>query len=112
MLFARLYHGGVKFSGRAAVMLTKSVELLGGEALAFHSSQLVCSHKRSRLVAGGSASFCVEAHLRGLVERGLELAAVQEATAAAKLPEGDGYHRPRVNFRYMASAVSCPRHYP
>jgi hypothetical protein len=30
---------------------------------------------------------------------------VRDATAAAKLPEGDGYAAALVNFRYMANAV-------
>jgi nicotinamidase-related amidase len=46
-----------------------------------------------------------EAHMRELLERGFEVAVVKDATAAAILPEGDGYAAALVNFRYMANAV-------
>ena len=52
-----------------------------------------------------SANLCTESHLRELLEQGFEVAVVRDATAAAKLPEGDGYAAALVNFRYMANAV-------
>jgi nicotinamidase-related amidase len=52
-----------------------------------------------------SANLCTESHLRELLEQGLEVAVVRDATAAAKIPEGDGYAAALVNFRYMANAV-------
>ena len=57
------------------------------------------------ILAGMSANLCVEAHMRELLEQGFEIAVVKDATAGAKLPEGDGYAAALVNFRYMASAV-------
>jgi nicotinamidase-related amidase len=57
------------------------------------------------LLAGMSANLCVESHFRELQEQGFEVAVVRDATAAAKLPEGDGYAAAIVNFRYMANAV-------
>jgi biuret amidohydrolase len=33
------------------------------------------------------------------------VAVVQDATAAARLPEGDGYLAALINFRYIASAL-------
>lgn len=57
------------------------------------------------VLAGMSANLCVEAHLRELLERGFEVAVVKDATAAAMLPEGDGYLAALINFRYMASAL-------
>jgi hypothetical protein len=33
------------------------------------------------------------------------VAVVKDATAAAQVPEGDGYQAALVNFRYMANAV-------
>ena len=57
------------------------------------------------VLAGMSANLCVESHLRELLEQGFEVAVVRDATAAAKLPEGDGYAAALVNFRYMANAV-------
>ena len=52
-----------------------------------------------------SANLCVEAHLRELLEQGFEVAVVRDATAAAKVPEGDGYLAALINFRYLANAV-------
>jgi nicotinamidase-related amidase len=43
--------------------------------------------------------------MREMLERGFEVAVVKDATAAAILPEGDGYAAALVNFRYMANAV-------
>jgi nicotinamidase-related amidase len=57
------------------------------------------------ILAGMSANLCVEAHLRELLEQGFEVAVVRDATAAAMLPEGDGYLAAIVNFRYIANAV-------
>jgi nicotinamidase-related amidase len=57
------------------------------------------------ILAGMSANLCTEAHMREMLERGFEVAVVKDATAAAILPEGDGYAAALVNFRYMANAV-------
>ena len=57
------------------------------------------------ILAGMSANLCVEAHMREFLEQGFEVAVVTDATAGAKLPEGDGYKAALVNFRYMANAV-------
>ena len=57
------------------------------------------------VLAGMSANLCVESHLRDLLEQGFEIAVVKDATAAAKLPEGDGYKAALTNFRFLASAV-------
>jgi nicotinamidase-related amidase len=57
------------------------------------------------ILAGMSANLCVEAHLRALLEQGFEVAVVKDATAAAQVPEGDGYQAALTNFRYLASAV-------
>ncbi len=57
------------------------------------------------ILAGMSANLCVEAHLRDLLEQGFEVAVVKDATAAAMLPEGDGYQAAIVNFRYIANAL-------
>jgi biuret amidohydrolase len=57
------------------------------------------------VLAGMSANLCVEAHLRELLEQGFEVAVVRDATAAAALPEGDGYLAAIINFRYIANAV-------
>lgn len=57
------------------------------------------------ILAGMSANLCVESHMRELLEQGFEVAVVKDATAAARLPEGDGYDAALVNFRFMANTV-------
>ncbi len=58
------------------------------------------------VLCGMSANLCVEAHLRGLLEEGFEVAVVSDATAAAQHPElGDGYATALVNFGFIANAV-------
>ena len=57
------------------------------------------------VLAGMSANLCVESHLRELLEQGFEVAVVMDATAAAQVPEGDGYHSATINFRFLANAV-------
>ncbi len=57
------------------------------------------------ILAGMSANLCVESHLRELLEQGFEVAVVKDATAAAQVPEGDGYAAALVNFRFLASDV-------
>ena len=57
------------------------------------------------ILAGMSANLCTESHLRELGEQGFEVAVVSDATAAAQVPEGDGYKAALVNFRFIASAV-------
>ncbi len=57
------------------------------------------------IFAGMSANLCTEAHMRELLEQGFEVAVVKDATAAAMLPEGDGYLAALINFHYMANAL-------
>jgi nicotinamidase-related amidase len=57
------------------------------------------------ILAGMSANLCTQAHLYELLEQGFEVAVVRDATAAAKLPEGDGYLAALINFRYIANAL-------
>lgn len=57
------------------------------------------------ILAGMSANLCVESHLRDLLERGFEVAVVKDATAAAVIPDGDGYLAAVTNFRFLANAV-------
>jgi nicotinamidase-related amidase len=57
------------------------------------------------ILAGMSANLCVESHMRELLEQGFEVAVVKDATAGARVAEGDGYAAALVNFRYMANAV-------
>jgi nicotinamidase-related amidase len=63
-------------------------------------------HKVDQVIlAGMSANLCCESHLRELMEQGFEVGVVKDATAAAMLPEGDGYLAALTNFRYMANAL-------
>jgi nicotinamidase-related amidase len=57
------------------------------------------------ILAGMSANLCVEAHMREFIEQGFEVAVIRDATAGAKVPEGDGYLAALINFRMMANAV-------
>jgi nicotinamidase-related amidase len=57
------------------------------------------------IVGGMSANLCVESHVRELLEQGFEVAVVKDATAAAQLPDLDGYQAALTNFRMIASAV-------
>ena len=67
--------------------------------------QLRKNHIDQVILAGMSANLCVEAHLRELLEQGFEVAVVRDATAAAMLPEGDGYLAAITNFRYIANGL-------
>lgn len=55
------------------------------------------------ILSGMSANLCTQAHLYELLEQGFEVVVVRDATAAAKLPEGDGYLAAITNFRYVAN---------
>ncbi len=57
------------------------------------------------ILAGMSANLCTESHLRELLEQGFEVAVVTDATAAAKVEEGDGYAAALTNFRFLANAT-------
>lgn len=73
------------------------------------NNDLILQLRKNRIdqvvLAGMSANLCVEAHLRELLEGGFEVAVVRDATAAAMLPEGDGYMAAIINFRYIANAL-------
>ena len=58
------------------------------------------------VLAGMLANLCVESHLRELLEQGIEVAVVKDATAAPQHPElGDGYRAALINFGFLANAV-------
>lgn len=67
--------------------------------------QLRKRHIDQVLLAGMSANLCVESHMRELAEQGFEVAVVRDATAGAKIPDGDGYLAALINFRMIANAV-------
>jgi nicotinamidase-related amidase len=66
-----------------------------------------CERYISKIIlAGMSANLCVEAHMRELIEQGVEVTVVRDATAGPWHPElGDGYTPPLVNFGFIADAV-------
>jgi len=90
------------FDGKTIV--TSPHKVYGPEA-----NDLVLQLRKNRvdqvILAGMSANLCVESHLRELLEQGFEVAVVKDATAGAKVPEGDGYLAAIINFRYIANAV-------
>ncbi len=43
--------------------------------------------------------------MRELLETGFEVAVIKDATAAAQIPDGDGYRAALTNFRMIANAV-------
>ncbi len=57
------------------------------------------------ILAGMSSNLCVESHMRELMEQGFEVAVVKDATAGARVPEGDGYQTALVNYRMIANTV-------
>lgn len=58
------------------------------------------------ILAGMLANLCVESHLRELLEQGLEVAVVKDATAGPRHPVlGDGYEAAIINYRFLANAV-------
>ena len=85
-------------------IVTSPHKVYGPEA-----NDLVLQLRKNRIdqviLAGMSANLCVESHLRELLEQGFEVAVVRDATAAAMLPEGDGYLAAITNFRYIANAL-------
>ncbi len=63
-------------------------------------------HRISKVIlAGISANLCTQAHLYEFLEQGFEVAVVRDATAAAKIPEGDAYLAALINFRFVANAL-------
>ena len=57
------------------------------------------------ILAGMSANLCTESHMRELMEQGFEVAVVSNATAAAIVPDGNGYEAAITNFRFIANDV-------
>lgn len=59
-----------------------------------------------KIILGGmSANLCTESHMRELIEQGFEVAVISDATAAAQVPDGDGYASALTNFRFIANTV-------
>ena len=58
------------------------------------------------VLAGMSANLCTESHMRELIEQGFEVFVAADATAAAQLPDWDGYAAALTNFRMIANHVA------
>ena len=58
------------------------------------------------VLAGMSANLCTESHMRELIEQGFEVLVVTDATAAAQLPDWDGYAAALTNFRMIANHIA------
>jgi len=58
------------------------------------------------VLAGMSANLCTESHMRELMEQGFEVMVVPDATAAAQLPDWDGFAAATTNFRMIANHVA------
>ena len=58
------------------------------------------------VLAGMSANLCTESHMRELIEQGFEVLVVTDGTAAAQLPEWDGYAAALTNFRMIANHLA------
>ena len=58
------------------------------------------------VLAGMSANLCTESHMRELIEQGFEVLVVTDGTAAAQLPDWDGYAAALTNFRMIANHVA------
>ena len=67
--------------------------------------QLRKQHIDKVILGGMSSNLCVESHLREMLEQGFEVAVVKDATAGAKVPEGDGYAAALVNYQMLANTV-------
>jgi nicotinamidase-related amidase len=93
-----------KYIDDGKTIITSPHKLYGNE-----SNDLTLQLRKHRvdqiILCGMSANLCTESHMRELLEQGFEIAVVKDATAAAMLPEGDGYLAALTNFRYMANAV-------
>ena len=59
----------------------------------------------ARLASADDDTYADEKVTHELLEQGFAVAVIKDATAAAQVPEGDGYLAALINFRFMANAV-------
>ena len=61
----------------------------------------------SKVILGGmSANLCAESHMRELIEQGFEVHVAPDATAAAQLPDWDGFAAALTNYRMIANHIA------
>lgn len=65
-------------------------------------TQLRTNGVKQVILCGMDANTHLDSHLRDLLAEGFEVGVARDATAGAKLPEGDGYLAGLINFRFMA----------
>ena len=99
-----IYKAYEKYLSKDNVTIVSPHKIFGPE-----SNDLVLQlrkRKINKVILGGMLSnLCTEAHLRELMEQGFEVGVVKDATAAAILPEMDGYETALVNFALIANHV-------
>lgn len=99
--FLNLYK---KYIAKDNVTITSPHKVFGPE-----SNDLVLQLRKRKvdkvILAGMLSNLCTEAHLRELMEQGFEVGVVKDATAAAILPDMDGYETALVNYALIASHV-------
>lgn len=69
------------------------------------TTQLRISGIKQVILCGMDANIHLDSHLRDLLADGFEVGIVRDATAGAKLPEGDGYLAGLINFRFIANEL-------
>ncbi len=69
------------------------------------TTQLRISGIKQVILCGMDANVHLDSHLRDLLAEGFEVGVVRDATAGAKLPEGDGYLAGLINFRFIANEL-------
>lgn len=79
----------------------KDFGLLGSDLV----MQLRINNVKQIILCGMDANTHVDSHLRALSEEGFEVGIARDATAGAKLPEGDGYLAGLINFRFIANEL-------
>lgn len=67
--------------------------------------QLRISGIKQVVLCGMDANTHLDSHLRDLLAEGFDVGIVRDATAGAKLPEGDGYLAGLINFRFIANEL-------
>lgn len=94
-----------RYINDGATVVTSPHKVYGPE-----SNDLVLQLRKAGIskvvLAGMSANLCTESHMRELIEQGFEVLVVTDATAAAQLPEWDGYAAALTNFRMIANHIA------
>jgi len=71
----------------------------------FCSLAVIATFSMAGLASADDDPYADEKVTHELLEQGFEVAVIKDATAAAQIPEGDGYLAALINFRFMANAV-------